>query len=83
MRKKRPSNKRPCVGCGGLRDIEYAEGNPCICCGSFGVVLPIEKQLENTQPKPTKRERNRASKKIIADLVNNEIKGTNEAHHSY
>lgn len=32
------SRKRYCQGCGGLRDVTYAETHPCVACGSLGTV---------------------------------------------
>lgn len=30
------SKKQFCVGCGGPRDVKYAETHRCFCCGSYG-----------------------------------------------
>ena len=71
---KNTQNKRACVGCGGLRDSDYAKENACICCGSFGVILPEEKIVKTKEKrtiKPTKRQRGVTAKKKIAGLFNN------------
>jgi hypothetical protein len=36
MRALDGSKKLFCIGCGGPRDVSFAETNACGCCGSFG-----------------------------------------------